>query len=196
MKKKHYYVTCRSQFHWMFLCTNLKDITRINESCTFVKNIPSSMMDSISSLISFLPARKQACCKHNSTNDCAALSAEVDIVAGILAGDSQWNKTCIAAAIRNEVIVNYYNWLLFNSLILFLIHHAACVCYDDACHLKKYACNPSRKNTTTTSSRLASLNIAVDKLHFRGHVDPWCHQNCDLYKFDELKEVNSYVWFG
>ena len=82
------------------------------------------------------------------------------------------NMHYIAAAIRNEVIVYYYNWL------------------------KKYACNPSRKNTTTTSSRLASLTIAVDKLHFRGHADPWCHQNCDPYKFDELKEVNSYVWFG
>ena len=66
-----------------------------------------------------------------------------------------------------------------------------CFWYDDAYHLKKYACNPSRRDCTETSKRLASLDIVVDKLHFRGHVDAWCHQNCDPYKIDQHKQVTT-----
>ena len=43
---------------------------------------------------------------------------------------------------------------------------------------------------TPTAERLASLNIVVDRLHFRGHVNAWCHQNCDPHLFDDLKDVS------
>jgi hypothetical protein len=71
-------------------------------------------------------------------------------------------------------------------------YYAACICYDDACHLKKYACNPSRRDCTEASTKISSLDIVVDKLHFRGHVDAWCHQNCDPYKIEKLKQVRTY----
>lgn len=66
------------------------------------------------------------------------------------------------------------------------IYNAGFICYDDACHLKKYTCNPARRTCTPTAERLSSLNLVVDKL---GHVDPRCHQNCNPYKFEELNQV-------
>ena len=66
---------------------------------------------------------------------------------------------------------------------------AGFICYDDGCHLRKFATNPKRINRTSTATRMASLEIVVDKLHFKGHVDAWCHQHCDPYKFPELEKV-------
>ncbi|XP_068734528.1 uncharacterized protein [Montipora capricornis] len=45
------------------------------------------------------------------------------------------------------------------------------IVYDDACHLKKYANNPLRRNVTRVSEKLADLDMVVDKMHFRNHVD-------------------------
>ena len=52
------------------------------------------------------------------------------------------------------------------------------LCYDDGCHLRKYACKPSRKSCTVTAEKIASLNIVIDKFHYKGHEDPWCRKNC------------------
>ncbi len=62
--------------------------------------------------------------------------------------------------------------------------------YDDACHLKKYACNPVRCDKTPTAQRMASLRTVVDKFHFVGHVDPWCQEHCNPYKFKSLEKVS------
>ena len=67
------------------------------------------------------------------------------------------------------------------------------ICYDDSCHLKKYACNPIRRSCTLTSERLASLYFVIDKFHFKGHIDPWCHQHCNPYLFPDLKEVYTHA---
>ena len=66
---------------------------------------------------------------------------------------------------------------------------AGFICYDDGCHLKKYANNPVRSAATPTAQRISSLTIAVDKFHFSGHTDTWCRQNCNPYSFKELNEV-------
>ena len=50
-----------------------------------------------------------------------------------------------------------------------------------------------RKNLTSTAEKLASLSIYVDKLHIKGHTDPWCLQNCDPRKVDDLDGVWNYV---
>ena len=78
--------------------------------------------------------------------------------------------------------------LYCNLCILLLIKF---ICYDDGCHLRKYASHPSRKDVTLTSQRLAKLEIVVDKLHMhmQGHTDKWCHANCDPYLFPELNAV-------
>ena len=67
------------------------------------------------------------------------------------------------------------------------------VCYDDGCHLKRYACNPTRGTCTPTAERLSSLNIVVDKMHFKGHTDKWCMENCNPYAHEELNQVES-MW--
>ena len=63
------------------------------------------------------------------------------------------------------------------------------LCYDDGYHLKKFATNPKRANHTQTSIQLASMSIVIDKMHFRGHTDSWCQQNCNPHKFADLEKV-------
>ena len=64
------------------------------------------------------------------------------------------------------------------------------ICYDDACHLKRYASNPMRSSLTDVATRISSLNFVVDRMHFKGHTDPWCHEHCDPDKLETLKEVH------
>ena len=63
------------------------------------------------------------------------------------------------------------------------------ICYDDGCHLKKYATNTSRSTMTTTARHIATMNFVIDRMHFKGHVDPWCHENCDPNKLKEMENV-------
>ena len=74
-------------------------------------------------------------------------------------------------------------------LILFgpVLMKLGVICYDDGCHLKKYV--ERRTDVTETSKRLALCNIVVDKMHFRGHIDKWCQENCNPYQLQELKCV-------
>ena len=51
------------------------------------------------------------------------------------------------------------------------------ICYDDACHLKRFAGNPARANLTTCATQLASVEMAVDKMHVKGHTDACCKAN-------------------
>ena len=45
------------------------------------------------------------------------------------------------------------------------------------------------KNITATSMQMANLNIVIDKLHFAGHTDKWCSDNCNPKSFKELDNV-------
>lgn len=67
------------------------------------------------------------------------------------------------------------------------------ICYDDACHLKRYALHPDRSQQTKTAQRLAELGIVVDKLHFKGHVDPWCKEHCNPYACADLDKVKTKI---
>ena len=64
------------------------------------------------------------------------------------------------------------------------------IVYDDGCHLRKYALNSTRKSATETAKRIASTEIVIDKMHFRGHVDKWCQDNCNPSTFKELEDVS------
>ena len=63
------------------------------------------------------------------------------------------------------------------------------IIYDDACHLKRYACNPSRANETDTTKHISCSHIVVDRFHFPGHVDLWCKEHCNPNKLEELNNV-------
>ena len=73
--------------------------------------------------------------------------------------------------------------------------HTEFICYDDGCHLRKYAHNSRRKDLTETTKRLAEIEIVVDKMHMSGHTDKWCKTYCDPNKFAKLEDVRncSYV---
>ena len=45
------------------------------------------------------------------------------------------------------------------------------VCYDDACHLTKFAKNPSRADLTPQAKQLDSVQMVVDKIRMKGRVD-------------------------
>ena len=63
------------------------------------------------------------------------------------------------------------------------------LCYDDGCHLRRFARNAKRSQLTIAARKLASLNIVIDKMHFAGHIDAWCHANCNPYEVKELEKV-------
>ena len=64
------------------------------------------------------------------------------------------------------------------------------ICHDDGCHLKKYAQN-KRAELTETAKRIATCSIVIDKMHFRGHTDAWCHKNCNPYEVEQLRNVST-----
>ena len=68
------------------------------------------------------------------------------------------------------------------------------ICYDDACHLLKYATNTARRTLTPTAKRMAGMSYVVDRMHFKGHVDPWCRYNCDPDKLPVMERVHAYVY--
>ena len=65
------------------------------------------------------------------------------------------------------------------------------VCYDDACHLKKYCENEKRANVNEVTKFMAGVGKHVDKFHFPNHVDSWCHQNCNPQDVRHLDGVNT-----
>ena len=71
---------------------------------------------------------------------------------------------------------------------------AGYICYDDGCHLKRYASHPERSTQTPSAQILASLSIVIDKMHFKGHVDEWCKQNCNPYSYADLNKVSNKTW--
>ena len=67
------------------------------------------------------------------------------------------------------------------------------ICYDDGCHLRKYARNGCRKDVTPTVKCLAKIEIVVDKMHFSGHTDKWCMENCNPNNFRDLDNVRTHI---
>lgn len=63
------------------------------------------------------------------------------------------------------------------------------ICYDDGCHLCKFAQHARRKNVTTTAQKLSETKIVIDKMHMVGHTDKWCKENCDPNDFRALDKV-------
>jgi len=58
------------------------------------------------------------------------------------------------------------------------------------CHLRKYSRQVKRVNMSDTAKCIADINVVVDKLHMRGHTDPWCKENCDPHSHGDFDEVS------
>ena len=52
------------------------------------------------------------------------------------------------------------------------------VIHDDACHLRKFCGSYAQTSDFAKKLAFPQLKFVVDRLHSRGHVDPWCLQNC------------------
>ena len=98
-----------------------------------------------------------------------------------------------------QILIGCYLECLFGMLqgtysILF-IAYPEFICYDDGCHLRKYARNSSRSDLTPTTTILSQVEIVVDKMHFAGHVDSWCKTTCDPHLFSDLRKVHAQCTF-
>ena len=51
--------------------------------------------------------------------------------------------------------------------------------------------NPKRKGLTEVTERLCNMDMVIDKMHFRNHVDSWCKANCNPYDRKELDGVRT-----
>ena len=54
---------------------------------------------------------------------------------------------------------------------------------------KRFARNPIWKDLTVQTKQRASVEMAVDKMHMKGHTDPWYKANCDPAKFSMPDKV-------
>ena len=61
------------------------------------------------------------------------------------------------------------------------------ICYDDACHLKKFTQNPTRNQLTSIAKKMSQMVIVYDKFHFKNHKDMWCKRNCSPYTCASLQ---------
>ena len=61
------------------------------------------------------------------------------------------------------------------------------ICYDDACHLKKFTQNPRRNWLTGTAKKMSQMVMVCDKFHFKNHKDAWCKRNCSPYTCASLQ---------
>ena len=85
---------------------------------------------------------------------------------------------------------------VYNEIALIQILHtipSEYMCYDDGCHLRKFARNPVRSQVSAESKLISQLEIVVDKMHMRSHTDSWCKQNCDPLKHPYLKDVGLFT---
>ena len=87
----------------------------------------------------------------------------------------------------HNVSIQFRECILIPGHEIIFNFYIGTICYDDACHLLRYAQNPKRLNLTDTSKRIGGTTIVVDKFHFRNHVDEWCKKHCNL------DEVNHFI---
>ena len=52
------------------------------------------------------------------------------------------------------------------------------VIHDDACHLRKYTTARAADGDMATRLAFPQIQYITDRLHAKGHVDPWCLANC------------------
>ena len=86
---------------------------------------------------------------------------------------------------------NWYVYICIGNYGVYL--HNDClldfICYDDACHLRKYSQNGVRADVNEHTKLLASVEMVVDKMHMQGHTDECCRNTCNAANFDALNKV-------
>ena len=78
----------------------------------------------------------------------------------------------------------------------------ALVIHDDACHVRRFADKHAHRSDLGKRLEYPTMKYIVDRLHAKGHVDPWCLANChpdvpgnaellDAFKTSASETVNS-----
>ena len=52
-----------------------------------------------------------------------------------------------------------------------------------------------RSELTRCTIQLSKIEIVIDKMHMAGHVDKWCHENCDPNLLTELDDVSRMTYY-
>ncbi|KAJ7362131.1 hypothetical protein OS493_013222 [Desmophyllum pertusum] len=91
---------------------------------------------------------------------------------------------------KSQVYAHVHN--LLNNTVM---DDIGVICYDDACHLKKFAQNPVRSDLTEIAKRLKGMKMVCDKFHFRNHVDSWCKVNCNPYSTTDLEMATTKIQY-
>lgn len=65
------------------------------------------------------------------------------------------------------------------------------ICYDDGCHLQRYANNSVRWDLSPITKKLATVEIVIDKMHMAGHTDRWCFEHCNPRSFKDVDDVST-----
>ena len=47
----------------------------------------------------------------------------------------------------------------------------------------------SAQKKTKTAESTAKLNIVIDRMHMKGHIDAWCKKTCDPKLFPEIYKM-------
>ena len=90
----------------------------------------------------------------------------------------------------NSVVTYMYVWWTQMSCFC-----AEFICYDDACHLRRFSRNSIQVDLTEHTKQLASVEMVVDKMHMKGHTDKWCKEHCDPAEFSALSKVTCFNYF-
>lgn len=66
-------------------------------------------------------------------------------------------------------------------------HYLEFICYDDGCHLRKFAQHPKRRDVSAVANRISKIEIVLDRFHYRNE---WCKKTCNPNQFEQLKGVS------
>ena len=65
--------------------------------------------------------------------------------------------------------------------------------YDDVCHLAGFAKNHVLLERNPTTEGFLKKTFAIDKFHFKNHIDPFCHSAYNPGEVEQLKNCNTVI---
>ena len=63
------------------------------------------------------------------------------------------------------------------------------IVYDNGCMLNKFALN--RDKSAKICELIAEMDMRIDKMHFKNHVDKWCQLHCNPFTCDAINNANT-----
>jgi hypothetical protein len=70
-------------------------------------------------------------------------------------------------------------------------NNVKCFVHDNGCHFKKFL--TKRRELSSVTAIMDEVDIAIDRLHFRNHIDQYCKDNYNPDKKEILNGVNTSI---